>query len=363
MRLALEQARGVRGHTSPNPWVGAVVVRDGSVVCAGATAPPGGPHAEAAALSGVEAAGCDLYVTLEPCVAFPGKRTPPCVERIIEAGVRRVVVAMLDPDPNVGGRGVAILRDAGVVVEVGDGAEEARALLRPYLKHRRTGLPYVIAKFAASLDGRIATVTGESKWITGPEARDLGHQQRAWVDAVMVGSGTILADDPELTARPGGLVATRQPVRIVLDGRGRVPAGARVFATPGAIVATTVPAPGGWKRELAAAGVQVIECEAAREGVNLDQLLTTLGQRGIVSIWAEGGGTLLGALFGAGHVDELWAFIAPMVIGGDGLSAVGPFGIRAMADAWRLQHSSFEEVGGDILIRGVFPGPWDAEVR
>ncbi|MBK6664148.1 MAG: bifunctional diaminohydroxyphosphoribosylaminopyrimidine deaminase/5-amino-6-(5-phosphoribosylamino)uracil reductase RibD [Thermoflexaceae bacterium] len=234
MAEAIAAARRVRGTTSPNPGVGAVVVRDGTVVAVGATAPPGGPHAEAAALAaaGEAARGATVYTTLEPCFPFEGKRTPPCSHALIEAGVRRVVIAIEDPHEGVRGNGTALLRAAGIEVELGDGAAEVTALLRPYLKHARTGLPYVIAKFAASLDGRTATRTGDSKWITGAAARDLGHQQRAWVDAVMTGSGTVVADDPALTARPGGIEQARQPVRIVLDARGRIAPARPSFAPP-----------------------------------------------------------------------------------------------------------------------------------
>ncbi|MCK9520497.1 MAG: bifunctional diaminohydroxyphosphoribosylaminopyrimidine deaminase/5-amino-6-(5-phosphoribosylamino)uracil reductase RibD [Dehalococcoidia bacterium] len=359
MREALAAARRVRGTTSPNPYVGAVLVRDGRVVATGATAPYGGPHAEAAAIAAApDARGADLYVTLEPCFPFEGKRTRPCSEAIRDAGIRRVVVALEDPDARVAGRGIALLRHAGIEVEVGDGADEARDLLRPYIKHRQTGLPYVIAKFAASLDGRTATATGDSKWITGEAARDLGHQQRAWVDAIMVGSGTVLADDPSLTARPGGKLSERQPVRVILDARGRVPATARLFKEPGTtIVATSYTAPATWKGELTAAGALVLECEAGATGINLDQLLRTLAQRSIVSIWAEGGAALLGALFDARHVDEVWAFIAPVVIGGGGLPAVGGEGVLRVADAWRIADPIVESVGNDILVRG-YTGDW-----
>ncbi|MGH2633535.1 MAG: bifunctional diaminohydroxyphosphoribosylaminopyrimidine deaminase/5-amino-6-(5-phosphoribosylamino)uracil reductase RibD, partial [Tepidiformaceae bacterium] len=263
MKRALAAAHAVRGFTSPNPWVGAVVVRDGEVLSVGATSPPGGAHAEAAALAGAhDASSSDVYVTLEPCAPFPGKRTPPCAQALVDAGVRRVVVALEDPDPNMRGRGIALLRAAGVEVETGDGAGEALAQLRPYIKHRQTGLPYVIAKFAASLDGRVATASGDSKWITGQAARDRAHEERAWVDAIMVGSGTVLADDPALTARPGGEAAAHQPVRIVLDGRGRVAPEAALFRQPGhTIVATSQGASRSWKAAIAAAGAQLIECE------------------------------------------------------------------------------------------------------
>lgn len=359
MLAAIEAARAVRGHTSPNPWVGAVVVRDGAVVATGGTRPPGGQHAEAAALAAGPARGADLYITLEPCAPFPGKRTPPCAEAIVEAGLRRVVVALEDPDPNVRGRGIAHLRAAGVEVEVGDGGDEATALLRPYIKHRRTGRPYVIAKFAASLDGRTATRTGDSQWITGDAARDLGHRQRAWVDAVLVGSGTVIADDPALTARPGGELAPRQPARVILDGRGRTPPGARTLEGPGPrIMVTSAGAPAAWRKAVGATGTQILDCEHRDGGLDLDQLFGVLGQRGILSVWAEGGGTVLGSLFDGGHVDELWAFLAPLVIGGDrARPAVGGAGSDALSAAWRLRDPAVEMAGGDVLVRG-YVGEW-----
>jgi len=358
MQHALDAASAVRGHTSPNPWVGAVLVRDGDVIATGATAPPGGAHAEAAALAGIDARGATLYVTLEPCAPFPGKRTRPCAELIAEAGVARVVIALEDPDPNVRGRGVAILRAAGIQVETGDGHDAALALLRPYLKHRMAGLPYVVAKYAASLDGRIASASGESKWLTGESARERAHRERAWVDAIMIGSGTALADDPALTARPGGVEATRQPTRIVLDARGRLSATAKLLHAPGhAIVATTAAAPAGWKRSIANTGAHLIECEPSAAGVNLEQLLRTLARRGIMSIWAEGGGTLLAALLEGGHADELWGFIAPVLLGSGGLPAISGFTAQTMSNALRLGDVVIEPLHPDVLIRG-YTGAW-----
>jgi diaminohydroxyphosphoribosylaminopyrimidine deaminase / 5-amino-6-(5-phosphoribosylamino)uracil reductase len=360
MQGALAAAAAVRGTTSPNPWVGATIVRNNGVVAVGATSPPGGAHAEAAAIAaaGSAARGATLYTTLEPCFLFEGKRTPPCAQAIVDAGVAHVVIAIEDADLRVRGRGSALLREAGVTVEVGDGSETATALLRPYIKHRQTGLPYVIAKFAASLDGRIATVTGESQWITGEAARERAHQERAHTDAVLVGSGTVLADNPSLTARPGGTLAPHQPVRIVVDTRGRTPPDAALFSQPGhTIVATSRGASAAWKREIAATGAQLIDCEADKYGVNLDQLLQALAQRGIISIWAEGGAALLGSLFAGGHVDETWAFLAPLIIGGDGLPAVGPSGARALADAFRLANPTSEVLDPDVLVRG-YTGSW-----
>ncbi|MFN0093759.1 MAG: bifunctional diaminohydroxyphosphoribosylaminopyrimidine deaminase/5-amino-6-(5-phosphoribosylamino)uracil reductase RibD [Dehalococcoidia bacterium] len=359
MQAALQAASAVRGATSPNPWVGAALVRNGAVIRTGATQPPGGAHAEAAALDGVDAGGAELYVTLEPCAPFEGKRTRPCAERIIEAGVARVVVALEDPDPNVRGRGLALLRAAGVDVTVGDGAAEAAEQLRPYLKHRQTGRPYVIAKFAASLDGKTAARSGESQWITGEAARDLGHQQRAWVDAVLAGIGTVLADDPSLTARPCGVLALRQPARVVVDSAGRTPLDAKLFDGLGPVVIATTPASDpAWRAAVAAKGGQIIICEPDEVGLNLHQLLATLGQRGMLTLWAEGGGTLLGSLFDGGHVDEVWAFLAPLIIGGGGYPAIGGDGALLMSDAWRLRSPRIEHVAPDVLVRG-YVGDWE----
>lgn len=360
MGRAIEAARSVRGSTSPNPWVGCVIARAGEVIATGATAPAGGAHGEAAALAiaSERARGSDVYVTLEPCAPFPGKRTPPCAEVLIAAGVRRVFVALEDPDRHMRGDGIGMLRAAGVEVLVGDGSDEARELLRPYLKHRQTGLPYVIAKFAASLDGRTATRNGDSKWITGEAARERAHRERAWVDAVMVGSGTVLADDPSLTARPGGQLAPRQPARIVLDSRGRIPAEAALLRLPGkSIVATTTPASASWKRSIANAGAQIIECEGAEGGIELNQLLAALAERGILSIWAEGGATLLGSLFAGEHVDEVWAFLAPVIIGSEGKPAVAWQGASSMSDVLRLDGAQIEQLGPDVLVRG-YTGWW-----
>lgn len=362
MQEALRVAASARGFTSPNPWVGAVLVRDGRVLAIGATAPPGGPHAEAAALALAPGDGADLYITLEPCVPFPGKRTPSCAERIVAAGVRRVIVAMPDPDPRVAGRGLAFLEGAGVTVEVGDGAEEALALLRPYVKHRQTGLPYVIAKFAASLDGRIATARGDSRWITGERARDVAHRQRAWVDVVMVGAGTVLADDPELTARPGGERCERQPVRLVVDAVGRVPTGARLFTAGGrTMVATTEGSPTNWRGALESAGVEVLVVPSAPGGVDLRALLSELGRRGMLSVWVEGGGQLLGSLVAEGLVDEVWAFLAPLFLGERGLPAVAWEGPHQVSQAPRLRNLEMERLGDDLLVRGYF-GPWEPQL-
>ena len=363
MEQALAMARSVRGSTSPNPGVGAVFVRDGVVVSRGATEPPPGRHAEAVALAGVDARGADLYVTLEPCAPFAGKRTPPCSDALAAAGVRRVVIALEDPDRGVRGAGIARLRAAGIEVSLGDGAAEALALLRPYIKHRLTGLPYVIAKFAVSLDGKMGAPNVGLRWLTSDAARERAHEDRAWIDAILVGSQTVLHDDPALTARPGGVLAAHQPVRIVLDGSGRVPASAALFRQPGsAIVATTAAAPAAWRKALRAAGAQVLECEDNDRGISLEQLLTVLASRGIVSLIVEGGATVHGSFFDAELVDEVHAYIAPVVVGPAGIQALAGDTVHPMTPE-RLEHVVVEPLGPDVLVRGFIPRAWSRNLE
>lgn len=353
MQRALEAAASARGRTSPNPWVGAVLARDGQVLGVGATAPYGGPHAEAAALAGIDARGATLYCTLEPCVPFEGKRTPPCSDAIIQAGVARVVIALLDP--HVGGLGVQRLRAAGIEVSIGDGAARAAELLRPYLRWRQTGLPYTIAKFAISLDGRVGAPSAGIIWLTGEAARERVHADRAWVDAILVGSGTVLADDPALTARPGGTPAARQPVRVILDARGRVPPAARVFAPPGRTIVATAPgSPRPWREQIIAAGATILELEPGPAGVNLDQLRLALGQRSVQSIIIEGGPTVLASCFSAGVIDEVHAYVSPRILGPAGLPLLAgePF------EPFALRTVSLEPLPPDVLIRG-YTGDWE----
>jgi len=353
MQAAIELAASVRGTTSPNPWVGAVLVRDGQVIGRGATAPYGGPHAEATALAGADARGATLFCTLEPCVPFPGKRTPPCSDAIIAAGVRRVVIALLDP--HVGGSGVQRLRDAGIEVDVGDGAEAVTDLLRPYLKWRQLGTPYVIAKVAVSLDGAVGAPAAGITWLTGEAAIARAHRDRAWVDAILVGSGTVLADDPALTARPGGQPAARQPVRIVLDARGRTDPAARVFH-PGApvIVATAPGSPPAWREELLARGATILELDRADGRLELRQLLRALGQRNIQSLIVEGGPTVHASFFDADLVDELHAYVTPRVLGSAGIPLVPP-GLHV--PVVHLDPVEIEPLPPDVLVRG-YTGSW-----
>jgi diaminohydroxyphosphoribosylaminopyrimidine deaminase/5-amino-6-(5-phosphoribosylamino)uracil reductase len=356
MRAAIAAARAVRGTTSPNPWVGAALVRDGQMIAIGATSPPGGAHAEAAALANAAARGATLYTTLEPCMAFPGKRTQPCSEVIVAAGVQRVVIGIEDPHAPVRGDGVRFLRAHGIEVEVGDGAAEITALLRPYLKFRQRGVPYVIAKFAVSLDGKVGAPAAGVRWLTSAAAIERAHADRAWVDAMLVGSGTVLADDPALTARPGGEPATHQPLRVVLDGRGQSSPGSRVFG-PGALVATA-DSPKEWRSAITATGAAVLELERDGSGLNLDQLMRVLGQRSVLSVLAEGGPRVLRSLFEGGHVDEVHAYVAPLFLGSAGIPLLEASAVQPL---W-LRDTQIEVLHPDVLIRG-YTGGWSPDGR
>jgi diaminohydroxyphosphoribosylaminopyrimidine deaminase/5-amino-6-(5-phosphoribosylamino)uracil reductase len=353
MRLALLEARSALGTCSPNPAVGAVLVVDGRVVGRGRTQPPGEAHAEVMALrdAGEAARGATMYVTLEP--HNHQGRTPPCTEAIIEAGVSTVHYALDDPNPAVSGSGGRRLREAGLGVTSGDGALESATLLEGYLKHRRTGMPAVVVKFAASLDGRIASASGDARWVSGPEAREWVHRLRARVDAIMVGSGTVLADDPELTARPASVHPPHQPLRVAVDSRGTIPTTAR-FLGEGALLATTAGAPAEWRRAIEATGTEVVVLPEADGHASLEALLANLGARGVLTVLVEGGATLLGSLFDERRVDRLYAVIAPVIIGArDAPAAVAGNGAQVMADAPRLHGLTVEHLGNDTLIAGV----------
>jgi diaminohydroxyphosphoribosylaminopyrimidine deaminase/5-amino-6-(5-phosphoribosylamino)uracil reductase len=371
MQRAVSLARRALGNVSPNPAVGAVLVKGGRVIGEGFTQPPGGPHAEVVALrqAGEAARGAALYVTLEPC-CHQG-RTPPCTKAILAAGVREVHLSHLDPDPHVSGNGKAALEAAGVTVIVGDGEEEARRINEAYVKHRTTGLPFVIAKFAASLDGKIAATSGDSRWVSGPESRGWAHRQRTMVDAIMVGVRTILVDNPELTARPepgeGARLPDgqpRQPLRVVADSRGRTPASARVLQGPtGALVATTEASSEAWRQQMRDAGAEVLVVPAADGRVDLGEIIRALGSRDILSLLVEGGGELLGSFFDLGLVDKVQAIIAPIIIGGqEAPAAVAGRGARRMADALRLRDVTVERLGEDVLVTGYTAGMKGSEV-
>ncbi len=354
MARALELARQALGTTSPNPAVGAVLVKDGRVVGEGYTHPPGGPHAEVVAIgqAGGEARGSTLYVTLEPCRQYG--RTPPCTKAIIEAGIREVHFSFDDPDPQGRGQAARELRESGIEVQAGEGEVAARGINEAYVKHRETGLPFVIAKWAMSLDGKIAATSGDSRWVSGPETREWSHRLRTRIDAIMVGVRTVLIDDPQLTARPGGVVSERQPLRIVADSRGRTPVTARVLDGPGAaLIATTEASNAVWRRQMAEAGAEVVVLPDIESRVDLPALLRALGERQILSLLVEGGGELLGSFFDAGMVDKVHAVVAPMIIGGrEAPAAVAGRGVERMAEALRLPDVVVERLGEDVLVTG-----------
>ena len=352
MTAALALASRGLGRVAPNPAVGCVLVRDGIVVGRGWTQPGGRPHAETEALrrAGAAAAGAVAYVTLEPC-AHHGS-TPPCADALIAAGVSRVVVAIEDPDPRVAGRGLDRLRGAGIPVEVGLCAEEARQLNAGFLKRVEQGLPLVTLKLATTLDGKIATHSGESQWITGPAARAAGHMLRRQHDAVMVGSGTVLADDPELTVRLPGLAAP-PPLRIVVDGRLRTPLTAKLVIAARQVPTVIVTLAGVdpvRARAFRDCGVDLVEVRRDADGnVDLPAALTAVAQRGLTRILVEGGATLAASLLRARLVDRLAWFRSPGLIGGDGIDAVKPFGIDRLVQQALGTRLSVMHLGQDLL--------------
>jgi diaminohydroxyphosphoribosylaminopyrimidine deaminase/5-amino-6-(5-phosphoribosylamino)uracil reductase len=356
MQRALALARQAEGYTSPNPVVGAVVAKEGQIVGEGYHRRAGAPHAEVEALqtAAALAQGAILYVTLEPCNHYG--RTPPCTEAIIKAGISEVFYAIGDPNPHVAGNGHRRLAQAGITVRQGPCTGEAQYLNRFFFHYIRTGQPYVVAKFAASLDGKIATHTGHSQWITDAAARQKGHILRNLVDAILVGAGTAIADNPRLTTRlPRSDV--RHPLRVVLDSRGRIPLKARLFqaSLPGqTVVATTEAMPSARQTALKQRGVETLILPATPAGrVDISVLLAALGRRQITSLLVEGGGEVLGAFFEGGLVNEVWAFLAPLIIGGQTAPGpVGGAGFPTLAKACHLQQPTFETIGRDFLIRG-----------
>ena len=352
MHEALDLARRGAGTTSPNPMVGAVVVADEAIVGRGYHPRPGEPHAEVFALrdAGARALGATLYVTLEPCAHWG--RTPPCTEAIIGAGIRRVVAAMLDPDQQVSGRGLHRLAEAGVATSVGVAERDALDLNEAYVKHRTLGLPWVTAKWAMTLDGRIATRSGDSRWISGAPSRALAHELRAASDAILVGIGTVLRDDPALTAR--GTAGARSPRRVILDSTLRVPLGARVLARDGTpvLVATTERADPEARRALEAAGVEVLAAGGADGRVDLRALLAHLARAGVMSLLVEGGSAVLGGFADAGLIDTVVAFVGPAIVGGPAPAPVGGRGVERLAHAWRLGRIAVRQLGDDAVIEG-----------
>ena len=357
MEQALSLAKLALGQASPNPAVGAVVVREGVVVGQGYTQPPGSSHAEVIALkqAGEGAGGGVMYVTLEPCCHHG--RTPPCAGAIISAGIREVHMAMLDPNPVVSGRGKDELEKKGVKTYLGEREEEAKEINEAYTKFITTGIPFVTAKFAVSLDGKIATRKGDSRWISAREARKYVHCLRYITDAIMAGVNTMLVDDPHLTTRCSGGrggTARKQPLRVIVDGEGRTPLTARVFKEPGeTLLALGRMATPEEKVAFAQAGAEILELPTAEGLVDLEGLLRALGEREITSVLVEGGSILLGSLFDRRLVDKVIAFTAPIIIGGaEAKTAVAGKGVDRVADSFRLERVRVEKLGDDLMVSG-----------
>jgi diaminohydroxyphosphoribosylaminopyrimidine deaminase/5-amino-6-(5-phosphoribosylamino)uracil reductase len=352
MGAALALARRGLGLVWPNPAVGCVIVNKDRVVGRGWTQPGGRPHAEteALALAGDAARGGTAYVTLEPCCHFG--RTPPCVDALIAAGLSRAIIALEDPDPRVAGGGLARLRAAGIAVEVGLGAAEAAVINAGFFCRVQLGRPLVTLKLATSLDGRIATAAGESLWITGAAARERAHLLRATHDAILAGTDTVIADNPELTCRLPGL-AEQSPVRVVIDRQLRVPPDARLFAGARVVptwVLTLASADRARQKALGDAGVVVIPADPDPAGrIDLAGALALLGERGLTRLLVEGGGRLAAALLRARLVDRLIWMHASMLLGGDAIPAVAELGLSALAEAPAFERVSSEMVGEDML--------------
>jgi len=358
MRLALAQGRRCAGRTFPNPSVGAVVFRGDRVLGRGRTRPVGGPHAEAVAIDdavrrfGARAVrGASMAVTLEPCCHVG--RTGPCTDAITEAGLRHVFIGHGDPHPKVSGRGIRRLRRGGARVSVGVLEEDCRRLHRGFLSVWERGRPFLSLKLASTLDGRIATASGESRWITSEASRREVHRLRARSDAVLVGSGTVLADDPELTARQGGRVVHR-PVRVLVDSRLRVPPSARLFHGEASRtwVLCASKAPARRRQALVRAGARLIEVRLRGRTLDLGRALSLLARAGLTEVLVEGGGKLAAALLREGLVDEVHWFAAPKLLGSEGAAALGPLAVPALKDAVALTNVRVHRSGDDVHFRG-----------
>lgn len=357
MRQAAALALRGEGAVEPNPMVGCVIVQDGEVVGQGFHERFGESHAEVNALAeaGERAKGATAYITLEPCCHF-GK-TPPCTQALVNAGIKRMVIAGEDPFAEVSGRGIEELRAAGIQCEVGICAAEAAWILAPYRKLIATGRPWVIAKWAMTLDGKLATRTGNSQWISSEASRAVVHQLRGRVDAIVVGSGTVLADDPQLTARPANFAdVKRRAVRVVVDARAALPITSRLVQTAAdvpVIVAVSEQANATKCSELRSAGVEVLPSAGNSQEQQLNDLVEELGRRRMTNLLVEGGSHLLGTLFDMRAIDEVHVFIAPKFAGGAAaLSPIGGGGIERMADALRLADIAIEELDGDVYVHG-----------
>lgn len=356
MRIALEEAVKGLGRTSPNPSVGAVLVKGGRIIAKGYTQPAGQAHAEVMALAaaGPRARGADLYTTLEPCNHYG--RTPPCTLAILEAGVRRVISASSDPNPLVSGKGVARLRRSGVEVRTGVLKAEADRLNRPFFKAIRTRMPYVTLKAAVTLDGKLATATGDSRWVTGPAAREWVHRLRDRVDVILVGANTVRKDDPQLTTRlPSG--RGKDPVRVVVDSQLSLKPSHTVFTQRSAAktVVATLEDPAGRKAcRFIEQGVEVWQVREKRGRVDLKDVLSRISSQGLNHVLVEGGAEMYGSFLRDKLADELALFLAPKLIGSQGISWSGELGVKLMSQALQLKNVTFEQLGEDLLLQARF---------
>ena len=355
MKRAIALARRGVGKTAPNPAVGCVIARDGAIVGEGWHRKAGTPHAEVHALrqAGIAARGADVYVTLEPC-SHHG-RTPPCAEALIEAGVQRVFAAMVDPNPKVSGRGIEMLRLAGIEVTIGLMERESRLLNEPFIKHVTTGLPFVVLKSAMTLDGKTATESGDSKWITNEKSRRYVHKLRALLDAVMVGVGTVTADDPQLTSRIAG---GRDPLRVIVDSALSIPLHSRVLhlGSPARTVIATLAGSCTKADQLRGCGAEILQCQEREGRVDLKDLLARLGSMGVQSVLLEGGSRLAGEALRLGLVDKFLLFYAPKIVGGEGPGLFAGKCAGRMADAVRLRDVKVRRFDEDIMIEGYPEG-------
>ncbi len=356
MKQALSLANLALGQVSPNPAVGALVVKDGEVVGQGYTQPPGSAHAEVMALkqAGEKARGGMMFVTLEPCWHYG--QTPPCTQAVIDAGISEVHLAMLDPNPVVTGRGEEELQREGIRTYVGELSEEARKVNEAYIKYITTGKPFITVKFAISLDGKIATRSGDSEWISSEESRKYVHYLRYTSDAIMAGANTVITDNPRLTCRYAGKggEARKQPLRVIIDARGRTSSVAQVFNESGkALLVLGENVNQEKKSAYSGVGTELMELPDKNGQLDLETLMKKLGEREITSVLVEGGGILIGSLFDANLVDKVIAFVAPVIIGGEAAkAAVAGTGVDKIKDAMRLERISTERFGSDIMITG-----------
>ena len=357
MDQALSLGKLALGQASPNPAVGAIIVRGDVIVGQGYTQPPGQAHAEVVALkqAGEQAQGGEMYVTLEPCQRYG--RTPPCTDAIISSGISAVHVAMLDPNPLVSGKGKENLEAAGVKVVLGEQQHEARELNEAYIKYMTFGIPFITAKFAMSLDGKIATRSGDSRWISGDAARKRVHYLRYINDAIMAGINTVLQDNPHLTTRccgGRGGTARKQPLRIIVDSKGRIPLNAQLLVEPGkTLIALGRDATKAERDSFQQVGAELIDFPSTEDKVHLERLLQYLGEKEITSILVEGGGTLLGSMFDLGLVDKVVAFISPIIIGGrSAKTAVAGRGFDKIADSIKLKEVTIDQLGDDLMLSG-----------